>query len=155
MMSRVFRSVLPVRAVTAPARPLPRLYLRPWRAYSHSSYGAEGENNAEPSKATRNLEHPGPPPPDVSGSQSNASSQPPGQTSQGKEYPIHTETSNKAHPTITDGRQSPNVDDEGNTREDVPQDVKQHNQEMEERYDRPYNQIADEGKVHKGFWKRQ
>jgi hypothetical protein len=35
----------------------------------------------------------------------------------------------------------------------VPEDVKRHNRELDQRYDRAYNQIADEGKVNKGFWK--
>ncbi|GES58394.1 conserved serine-rich protein [Aspergillus terreus] len=161
-MSIVFRTIPTTRAMNpfvASSCRLQRSNLQTWRAYSHSSYGGEGEADAEPSKATRDLEHPGPPPPDVSkgssGSQSQGSSpQSSGQTSQGKEYAIPKETSNKAHPTITDGRQSPNVDDAGNTRDNVPEDVKRHNKEMEERYDRPYNQIADEGKVHKGFWRR-
>ncbi|EAU35021.1 predicted protein [Aspergillus terreus NIH2624] len=144
-MSIVFRTIPTTRAVNpfiASSCRLQRSNLQTWRAYSHSSYGGEGEADAEPSKATRDLEHPG------------SSPESSGQTSQGKEYAIPKETSNKAHPTITDGRQSPNVDDAGNTRDNVPEDVKRHNKEMEERYDRPYNQIADEGKVHKGFWRR-
>lgn len=46
------------------------------------------------------------------------------------------------------------MDRDGNVRPDVPDDVKQHNIEMGERYDRPYNQISDEGKVEKGFWSK-
>jgi len=61
--------------------------------------------------------------------------------------------SNKAHPTITDGQQSPNVDENGEPKEDVPQDVKQHNKEMEERHDRAYNRIADGGKTTTGWGK--
>lgn len=62
------------------------------------------------------------------------------------------EPSNKARPTLNDGTESPNVDAKGNPKE-VPDDVKQHNKEFEERYDRAYNQIGDGGKVSKGFWK--
>ncbi|KAL5357816.1 hypothetical protein BJX96DRAFT_172878 [Aspergillus floccosus] len=160
-MSLVFRTIPTTRAMNpfiASTCRLRKSNLQTWRAYSHSSYGGEGEANAEPSRATRNLEHPGPPPPNVSKASSGPSSQgsspqPPSQTPKGEEYAIPKEASNKAHPTITDGRQSPNVDDAGNTRDDVPEDVKRHNKEMDERYDRPYNQIADEGKVQKGFWK--
>ncbi|KAJ5130427.1 uncharacterized protein N7515_006466 [Penicillium bovifimosum] len=50
--------------------------------------------------------------------------------------------SNKAKPTLSEGAQSP---------KDYPQDVKQHNKEMEERYDRPYNGITDEGTVEPTF----
>lgn len=60
--------------------------------------------------------------------------------------------SNQAHPTLSDGRPSPYVDKNGNLRPDVPDDVKQHNVEMGDRYDRSYNQISDEGRVEKGFW---
>ncbi|KAJ5674014.1 hypothetical protein N7462_009453 [Penicillium macrosclerotiorum] len=59
-------------------------------------------------------------------------------------YPI---PSNKATPTLRDGRQSPIADFEGNLKEDLPEDVKRHNEEMEHRYDRPYNHIGDKGKV--------
>lgn len=50
--------------------------------------------------------------------------------------------SNKARPTLNDGAQTPNVDADGNTRESVPEDVKKHNAEMEERHDRTYNQLG-------------
>jgi hypothetical protein len=65
--------------------------------------------------------------------------------------------SNKAHPTLNDGRQTPNVDESGEPLPDadVPEDVKRHNREMDQRYDRAYNQIANEKGtvVEKGFWK--
>ncbi|OXV10201.1 hypothetical protein Egran_02039 [Elaphomyces granulatus] len=64
--------------------------------------------------------------------------------------------SNKAHPTLNDGKQTPNVDESGEPLPDadVPEDVKRHNREMDQRYDRAYNRIADEkGTVEKGFWK--
>lgn len=35
----------------------------------------------------------------------------------------------------------------------MPEDVKQHNRELEQRHDKAYNQIGDEGQVNKGFWK--
>ncbi|CAI7658592.1 unnamed protein product [Penicillium pancosmium] len=38
-------------------------------------------------------------------------------------------------------------------REDLPEDVKKHNKEMDQRYDKPYNHIADGGNVEKG-WKK-
>lgn len=65
-------------------------------------------------------------------------------------YPV---PSNKAEPTLRDGKASPLADEDGTLRDDLPEDVKKHNQEMEERYDRPYNQMAEEGKVEPG-WKR-
>ncbi|KAL4969745.1 uncharacterized protein BDV14DRAFT_87039 [Aspergillus stella-maris] len=68
------------------------------------------------------------------------------------EETISTRPSNNAKPTITDGRQSTNVDADGNTKPDVPEDVKQHNADIDQRFDKPYNRIKDEGKVGKGFW---
>lgn len=66
----------------------------------------------------------------------------------------HPIPSNKAHPTLNDGNQSPLADEEGTLREDLPEDVKKHNQEMEERHDRSYNQLGNEGKVQPG-WTRK
>lgn len=66
-------------------------------------------------------------------------------------YPI---PSNKAHPTVRAGKQSPIADMEGRVREDLPEDVKRHNAELAQRYDRPYNHIADEGSVQKA-WNRK
>ncbi|KAE8382528.1 hypothetical protein BDV26DRAFT_288332 [Aspergillus bertholletiae] len=137
----------------------------PWRTYAHSSYGAEGETKAQQpdnprNTPTRDIEHPGPPAPDVSKGSTTSSSSPPrsfstSQDDRDKEdsegRPTQVSPSNNAKPTITDGRHSPNVDSEGNVRSDVPKDVKRHNEEMEQRYDRSYNQVGNEGKVRKGF----
>ncbi|KAL4915327.1 hypothetical protein BDW62DRAFT_188777, partial [Aspergillus aurantiobrunneus] len=126
------------------------------RLYSHSSYG-DGETKPEDdrNRPTRDIEHPGPPPPDVH-KENHSKSQPSYKQSEsssgGIEEDISTKPSNKAKPTITDGRQSANVDGEGNTRPDVPEDVKKHNEDVEQRFDKPYNRIKDEGKVEKGFW---
>ena len=59
--------------------------------------------------------------------------------------------SNKAKPTINEGEQSPLVDREGNPKKDIPEDVKKHNREMEERYDKPYNYTGDDGAVKPSF----
>ncbi|GAD99152.1 conserved serine-rich protein [Paecilomyces variotii No. 5] len=63
--------------------------------------------------------------------------------------------SNKAHPTLNDGKQSPNVDERGEEKPDVPEDVKRHNREVDQRYDKSYNRIGEGGKVEKGFWKEE
>ncbi|KGO71969.1 hypothetical protein PITC_028500 [Penicillium italicum] len=59
--------------------------------------------------------------------------------------------SNKARPALSMGEQSPLSDREGNPKKDIPEDVKKHNREMEERYDKPYNSTGDDGKVKPGF----
>lgn len=135
------------------------------------------------SRKSRDLEHPGssapihqlaiylspisnintgPPPPDVSkdSAESNPSSKKQSEKQeQEQEQAKHEDLyqkkqpSNKARPTLSSGRESPNVDEQGNVRDDVPEDVKRHNREMEQRHDKAYNQIGDEGKVNKGFWK--
>ncbi|KAJ5792855.1 uncharacterized protein N7503_008833 [Penicillium pulvis] len=69
--------------------------------------------------------------------------------------PNHPIPSNNAHPTLTDGRQSNLADMEGKKHEDLPEDVRKHNEEMENRYDRPYNHISDEGNVEKAFQEKK
>ncbi|KAI9044417.1 uncharacterized protein KD926_001018 [Aspergillus affinis] len=160
-MSSIIRSKIPphvARPSMGLGSPLQSIVPFSRRKYAQSSYGGEGEhNNAEHPKShrnspTRDIEHPGPTPPNVSkdapSSSGNKSESHSSKTSEGA---INTMPSNKAHPTITDGQQSPNIDSKGNLRDDVPQDVKQHNKEMSQRHDRAYNQIADEGEYRKGF----
>jgi hypothetical protein len=57
--------------------------------------------------------------------------------------PKHPIPSNKAHPTLQDGKHSPIADFEGNLREDVPKDVKEHNEEVERRNDRSHNHCGE------------
>ncbi|KGO44230.1 hypothetical protein PEX2_035630 [Penicillium expansum] len=59
--------------------------------------------------------------------------------------------SNKAKPTLSTEEQSPLSDQEGNPKKDFPEDVKKHNREMEQRYDKPYNSTADDGTVKPAF----
>ncbi|KAL4810448.1 hypothetical protein BDV18DRAFT_131025 [Aspergillus unguis] len=157
-MTSLFRSSRSIRAININPR-IARFPALQTRLDSQSSYG-NGETKPEEdrNKPTRDIEHPGPPPPDVR-SENPSKSQPSYKQSQGAsadtgeiEEDIDTRPSNKAKPTITDGRQSTNVDKDGNTKPDVPEDVKQHNSDVEQRFDKPYNRIKDEGKVGKGFW---
>ncbi|ODM19188.1 hypothetical protein SI65_05805 [Aspergillus cristatus] len=82
---------------------------------------------------------------------SSTASDAPKEPEQFEGHTIQRVPSNKAHPTITTGKQSPNVDEEGHRRKDIPEEVKEHNRGVEQRHDRSYNQITDEGKVKKGF----
>ncbi|KAJ5163519.1 uncharacterized protein N7500_005349 [Penicillium coprophilum] len=61
--------------------------------------------------------------------------------------------SNKAKPTLHEGERSPVIDKEGNPKKDLPEDVKKHNREMEERYDKPFNHAKDDGTVEAAFKK--
>ncbi|KAL3453841.1 hypothetical protein BJX65DRAFT_262052 [Aspergillus insuetus] len=144
-----------IRPITTSARSS-RFQGQGRRLYGQSSYG-DGEVKSEDGRnePTRDLEHPGAPPPDVGqGYSQSKTSHPTPKAGTGEiEEDISTKPSNKANPTITDGRQSVNVDGDGNTKPDVPEDVKRHNEEIDRRHDKPYNRIKDEGKVGKGFWK--
>ncbi|KAJ6138369.1 hypothetical protein N7471_004855 [Penicillium samsonianum] len=73
------------------------------------------------------------------------------QDSTHQDSPIRPIPSNKAKPTLNEGEQSPLTDREGNPKKDLPEDVKKHNQEMEERYDKPYNSTGDDGTIKPGF----
>jgi len=139
---------------TAAAAAVPSRFIR--RAYVQSSHndltGSKAEGGDRSASDTTCAKRPGPPLP--SSSQKPSHDQP--DTSSSSPSPINAPTipSNKARPTLSDGRQSPNVDESGELFPDVPEDVKQHNREMEQRYDRAYNQIADKGTVEKGVWKK-
>ncbi|RHZ74445.1 hypothetical protein CDV55_107493 [Aspergillus turcosus] len=180
-MNPILRSSLSSKALKSSTLPICRqrsVFPQPWRFYSQSSYGEgeqkpEGKAEAKTSKPTRDLEHPGPPPPDVSKGKGKGSSQSSSPSTGGPSYqnqpPSDEETrrnndgaevyphttnrpSNNARPTISKG-QSPNVDEEGNPRPDVPEEVKRHNEEVENRHDRAYNKLEDNGKVEKISWK--
>lgn len=73
------------------------------------------------------------------------------QTTHQQDSPNHPIPSNKAEPTLRDGNQSPLADQDGNLRDDLPADVKKHNEEMEERYDKPYNHTGDQGQTEPSF----
>ncbi|KAJ5748426.1 uncharacterized protein N7511_010122 [Penicillium nucicola] len=76
---------------------------------------------------------------------------PPSPTDQASPSPNHPIPSNNAKPTLRDGNQSPIADDEGNLKDDLPEDVKKHNEEMEDRYDKPYNHMGDKGSPESNF----
>jgi hypothetical protein len=76
---------------------------------------------------------------------------PPSSKDQASPSPNHPIPSNKAQPTLRDGNQSPIADDEGNLKDDLPEDVKRHNEEMEDRYDKPYNHMGDKGSPESNF----
>ncbi|KAJ9258584.1 serine-rich protein [Paecilomyces variotii] len=120
------------------------------------STSSNTNNTGSPSPSTQprqktNESQPGSAPSPESAS-SQKPSREPGTSTSSTAPPI---PSNKAHPTLNDGKQSPNVDERGELKPDVPDDVKKHNQEMDQRYDKSYNRIGDGGKVEKGFWKEE
>ncbi|KAL5002328.1 hypothetical protein BDV10DRAFT_181539 [Aspergillus recurvatus] len=123
--------------------------------YGQSSYG-DGETNPRDDRnaPTRDMEHPGAPPPNVG--KENSKSQPSYKQDESRsgvlEEDIPNKQSNKAKPVINDGRQPSNLNEEGNTKPNAPKDVKEHNEEIDQRHDKPYNRVNDGEKVGKGFW---
>ncbi|KAL2827045.1 hypothetical protein BDW59DRAFT_59800 [Aspergillus cavernicola] len=159
-MTSILRSGRSIRPITTIRSSLAHQQGR--RLYGQSSYG-DGEPHPEDgrNKPTRDIEHPGRPPPNVNKGSPGSNSQPQSQhqsssaseekSKQKARVADSKRTSNNANPTITDGHQSDNVDLDGNTKADVPDDVKRHNEDIDRRYDKPYNWIKDEGKVGNGF----
>ncbi|RDW86385.1 uncharacterized protein DSM5745_03027 [Aspergillus mulundensis] len=150
-MTSLLRSTRSIRAVNPTTSRFP-VFLQQ-RFNGQSSYG-NGETKSEDDRnaPTRDMEHPGAPPPDV-GKENPSKSQPSYKQDKSRknvlEEDIPNRPSNNAKPTI---RQSSNVDDDGNVKANVPDDVKKHNEEIDQRHDKPYNRIHDDGKVGKGFW---
>jgi len=117
------------------------------RLYAHQSYGGgegdpKGENpQQQGSNPSADLEHPGPPPPDVGkgtgGGPTKASGSKEG-TSTGKQQ------SSGAQPKILD--ESPPTE--------PSEEVKKHNREMDQRHDKATSRVDDEkkDKVGKGYW---
>ncbi|KAL4873443.1 hypothetical protein BDV12DRAFT_159990 [Aspergillus spectabilis] len=153
-MTSLLRNTRSLRVINPTVLRSPILPQTQRRLNGQSSYGGEGEKNSKDdrNKPTRDMEHPGAPPPDIKSTNSSKSQPSYNQARNPHEEEISTKPSNKAKPTITDGKQSDNVDDDGNTKADVPEDVKRHNEEIDQRHDKPYNRIKDDGKVGKGFW---
>ncbi|KAL3469835.1 hypothetical protein BJX99DRAFT_240605 [Aspergillus californicus] len=137
-MASLLRSARSIRPITTIRPSIARQEGR--RLYGQSTYG-DGETKPEAgrSKSTEDREHPGAPPPNVNKNSSSRSSSSSTQQSSGE----NKVPSNKAKPTITDGHQSANMDPDGKIKPDVPEDVKRHNAEVGDRYDKPYNQIKE------------
>ncbi|PKY08176.1 hypothetical protein P168DRAFT_286326 [Aspergillus campestris IBT 28561] len=147
-MSSITR-FFPLRATKSVFTPLtkPALVapLNSKRTYSHGSYGSAESDKDKPQNtpSTKNIEHPGPPPPNTK-----SNNQP---SESGESQGDVQDTSNKANPIITGGKQSPVVNGEGKVNDDAPDDVKKHNEDVANRADSPYNQIGADSKVREGF----
>ncbi|KAL4979273.1 hypothetical protein BDW66DRAFT_128071 [Aspergillus desertorum] len=152
-MTALLRSTRSIRAINSTIFKSPILQQR---FYGQSTYG-NGETNPgdDRNAPTRDMEHPGAPPPDVK-KENSSKSQPSYKQDESRrgvlEEDIPKKQSNKAKPVINDSRQPSNVNEEGNTKSNAPEDVKKHNSEIDQRYDKPYNRVNDGGKVGKGFW---
>ena len=158
-LAPIFRSAKPTRL--SPRSTLHSTITLQRRCYAGSSYGGgegdpKGENPQEQgSNPSADLEHPGPPPPDV------------GKGSGGGPTKAGAQGHNTEQNVSSRGQGSSGSKDGG---EDGPQpriykhspptdehhsdDVKRHNEEMSKRHDRPQEKSPDgEDKVDKNFWK--
>ena len=127
--------------------------------FAHSSYGGDEESGiAKSDKPNRAVdqEHPGPPPPDTSSSKSTSSSSSKKSTStsdsQGSAEKQGSQNSGGSGGSKkTEGR--PAIYKPEGPSEQESEDVKKHNEEMSQRYEKTGNQIGEDHKVDKGFWK--
>lgn len=109
----------------------------------------------KPNKAV-DQEHPGPPAPDTSSSKSSSSSSSDKNTatshSQGSaEKQTSQNTGGSGGSKKTDSK--PAIYKPGPAPQEESDDVKKHNEEMSQRYEKTGNQIGEDHKVDKSFWK--
>ena len=159
LSSRILSTRLTSPGVQTSSPFLPRFHTR---NYAQESYGTTDKKENDPSqsnpssKATHDLEHPGPPPPSTGSNPSSSQSQSSSFTSKPSDSkpedqepesspPTPKIPSNKAEPKISDQRHQPPESEE----------AKRHNEELEGRYERPSTRLSQDGEpemVEKGFW---
>jgi len=157
-LTPIFRSIHPIHS--APRTPLSLISAQQHRLYAGSSYGGgegdpKGENPQEQGpNPSADLEHPGPPPPDVGqgtgggptkkgaeghNTQQNASSGGQGNSGGAKGGKSAPQPKIYKHDAPGEGQHS--------------DEVKRHNEEMSKRHDRPQEKSPNEDDtVDKGFW---
>ena len=151
-MSRLRTSLIFRPVSAARSTPCPFLPLRPLQQKRHAGqdYGSgqgdpKGENPQDQgSNPSADLEHPGPPPPSV------------GQGTGGGPTKAHDRGHNSQQKTPSGGGSSggsgsdakPKIHDSKVPTEES-EEVRKHNEDMEKRHGRSYNQINDDGKVEK------
>ncbi len=158
-LTSVFRSINPIR--TFPRARLTSTYVQQRRLYAGSSYGGgegdpKGENPQDQgSNPSADLEHPGPPPPDVGKGTGG------GPTKKGAEGHNTEQNSSSGGQAASSGGSSGGGDGpqpkihnpdtpEAHTHSD---DVKAHNEDMGKRHDRPSESSPDEDdRVDKPYW---
>lgn len=131
------------------------------RLYAHQSYGdGEGDPKGErpqqqgSSKATSDREHPGPPPPSAgqgTGGGPTKAGEGGHNDSQGKGSASSGSTSQDKPTSQASNGAQPKIHDEPQPTE-LSEEAKQHNKEMEQRYDRAHEKDESDQKVQKGYW---
>jgi hypothetical protein len=156
-MNPLLRSTIRFTRSTHSPPFLTRTTRLPSRPYASQSYGGEemtGHPKSDAPNPKADLEHPGPEPPTFKSTTQQASSS--SSSSSQNDTPSSTSKSESgpksSHPTTSQGG-SPAISNPGAAPENKNEDVRKHNEEMANRHDRPANQIDEDGKVGKGFWK--
>lgn len=154
-------------ATAAPRAPFTRsTFKSPHRFYAQQSYGSgegdpKGENPQEQgANPSADLEHPGPPPPDVGkgtgGGPTKAGGEGHGAGQQSSSSGAKSGGTGKSA-NAEKGKEGakPKILDESSPPAEPSEDVKKHNEEMDQRYEKAANHVDEPGNdnVGKGFWK--
>jgi hypothetical protein len=144
MLSTVRTAIRPARV----SRLLPSTQLAaPTRRWAHQSYGNEQSGHAQGTDQKNpksNLEHPGPEAPSTAKS---------GGSSQSSQSKSGGSSDDGSAPTTSQGG-SPKIHQPRSAAEEHDPEVKKHNEELAQRYEKTANQLSEEdNKVDKKYWK--
>ena len=169
-MTSLLRTSTRLVRISHPRALLPTPSILTHRTYAQESYGnsQSGHPKSSAPNPKADLEHPGPEAPasKASPNKSSSSSPSPSSSSPSSSDPSSTkspaEGTSSSYPETSEGGK-PAINNPGTAPEEKDEEVKRHNKEMEERYEKPTNQIDGDGKVEgtgdgdgkveKGFWK--
>jgi uncharacterized membrane protein YgcG len=161
-----------LRSAARPATVRPAFFARPQVRFATQDYGS-GEGNpagekpqAQGQNPSENIEHPGPPPPKVARGQSSSSPNEDSGSSSGKSSSSSSTSKSSEQSQSNDGASKtgggggksspqPKILNENPPAADS-KDVKEHNQEMDQRAEKAHEQVSNEDtekdKVSKSFW---
>lgn len=138
--------------------------LRAQQDYGSGDGNPAGENPQQQGKRGReDLEHPGPPPPKVGQNNKTSPDASSSQSSSGSSSSKSSEGNKQSDAAATDkdvkgvkGAQPKILNENPPSGENAPEDVKQHNREVDQRAERANEQVSNEDtekdKVSKKFW---
>ena len=158
-LTPALRSLNPTRSSPCPAGS--SIYTSQRRLYAGSSYGGgEGDPKGERpqeqgSNPSADLEHPGPPPPDVGKGTGGGPTKKGGDGHNTQENASSSNQTGSGGSNGGSGGPQPKIHSEGAPAEgNQSEEVRKHNEDMGKRHDRPEEKSPDkEDKVDKGFWK--
>jgi hypothetical protein len=133
-----------------------RLSVRPYASQSYGGDHMSGHPKSDQPNPKADLEHPGPESPASKGKPSSSSSEKSSSSSSStSSTPSSSKTeegSKNSYPTTSHGGR-PAINNPGPAPENASEEVRKHNEEVANSHDRPANQIDEDGKVEKSFWK--